>query len=98
MGRCDRRWWPINDRGAKFFPQLSDERAKKEKRSKKERKQRPVETAATVEIGKGGLRRLFLDDFHSWLKKPPQKTPPLFSQFQKATATDQHLCLRQRKT
>jgi hypothetical protein len=34
--------------------------AKKEKRSKKERKGRPVETAAAVEIGKGGLRRLFL--------------------------------------
>jgi len=33
---------------------------KKEKRSKKERKQRPVETAAAVEIGKGGLRLLFL--------------------------------------
>jgi hypothetical protein len=32
---------------------------KKEKRSKKERKGRPVETAAAVEIDKGGLRQYF---------------------------------------
>jgi hypothetical protein len=45
---------------------------KKEKRSKKERKLRKgklVETAAAVEIDKGSLRRLFLDDFHRCLKK-----------------------------
>ena len=40
-----------------------------------------METAAAVEIDKGGLRRLFLDDFHRCLKKPAQKTTPAFSQF-----------------
>jgi len=35
-----------------IFPQPSNGNTKKEKRSKKERKQRPVETAAAVEIGK----------------------------------------------
>src|SRR4029077_611977 len=46
---------------------------KKEKRSKKERKLRKgklVETVAAVEIDKGSLRRLLLDDFHRCLKKP----------------------------
>jgi hypothetical protein len=35
-----------------IFPQPSNGNTKKEKRSKKERTQRPVETAAAVEIGK----------------------------------------------
>ena len=54
---------------------------KKEKRIKKERKQRPMETAAAMEIGEGGLRRLFLDDFHRCLEKPAQKTLQLFHSY-----------------
>jgi hypothetical protein len=54
---------------------------KKEKRSKKERKQRPVETAAAVEIDNGCLRRLLLDDFHRCLKKPAQQTLRLFHSY-----------------
>jgi hypothetical protein len=54
---------------------------KKEKRSKKERKQRPVETATAVEIGKGGLRQLLLDDFHRCLEKPAHKTLRLFHSY-----------------
>jgi hypothetical protein len=49
---------------------------KKEKRTKKERK--PVESAAAVEIDKGGLRRLLFDDFHKPLEKLPHKTLQLF--------------------
>ena len=48
-------------------------RAKKEKRTKKERKLRKgkfVETAAAEEIGQGGLRQHFLDDFLPLLGKP----------------------------
>jgi hypothetical protein len=58
--------------------------AKKEKRSKKERKGRPVETGAAVEIIKGGLRRLSLDDFHRCLEKPTQKNAPAFPQLPQA--------------
>jgi len=57
-----------------FFHNLRIVNTKKEKRSKKERKQRPVETAAALEIGKGGLRRLSLDDFHRCLEKSTHKT------------------------
>jgi len=55
---------------------------KKEKRTKKERK--PVETAAAVEIDKGGLRRLLLDDFHKPLEKASAQNASAFSQFQQA--------------
>jgi hypothetical protein len=53
---------------------------KKEKEAKRKnmRKGRPVETAAAMEIDQGGLRRLFLDDFHSCLKKACAKTAPAF--------------------
>jgi hypothetical protein len=37
-----------------------------------------VETAAVVEIGQGGLRHFFLDDFHDCLKKACAKTAPAF--------------------
>ena len=47
-------------------------------------KGRPVETAAAVEIGSGGLRQLLLDDFHKLLEKAFAKTAPAFSQFQQA--------------
>jgi hypothetical protein len=40
-----------------------------------------VETAASMEIEKGGLRRFLLDDFHRCLEKPPQKTALAFPQF-----------------
>jgi hypothetical protein len=56
---------------------------KKEKRIKKERKQRPMETAAAMEIGEGGLRRLFLDDFHL-LGKACAKNAPAFPQLPQA--------------
>ena len=53
---------------------------KKEKEAKRKnmRKGKPVETAAAVEIDKGGLRRLFLGDFHRCLKKACAKTAPAF--------------------
>jgi hypothetical protein len=71
----------ISDPGAKTFCETLQASAKKEKRSKKERKLRkgkPVETAAAVEIDKGGLRQLLLDDFHRFLKKSTHKTLRLF--------------------
>src|SRR5581483_10997960 len=40
-----------------------------------------VETAAAVEIQQGGLRRLFLDDFHSCLEKPAHQTRRLFHRY-----------------
>jgi hypothetical protein len=66
--------WPINDPDAIFFSQT------KTNPKIKKQKGRPVETAAAVEIDSGGLRQLFLDDFHRCLKKPTQKTASAFSQ------------------
>src|SRR5579885_2523059 len=40
-----------------------------------------LETAAAVEIQQGGLRRLFLDDFHSCLEKPAHQTRRLFHRY-----------------
>jgi len=37
-----------------------------------------VETAAAVEIDKGGLRHFLLDDFHNCLKKAAAKTAVAF--------------------
>ena len=37
-----------------------------------------VETAAAVEINKGGLRQLLFDDFHKLLGKAVAKTAPAF--------------------
>jgi hypothetical protein len=53
---------------------------KKEKEAKRKnvRKGKPVKTATAVEIDKGGLRRLFLDDFHRCLKKACAKIAPAF--------------------
>ena len=53
---------------------------KKEKEAKRKniRKGKPVETAAAVEIDKGGLRQLFLDDFHRCLKKTYAKNAAAF--------------------
>ena len=42
--------------------------------------ERAVETAAPVEIDEGGLRRLFLDDFHKLLGKASAKNAPAFPQ------------------
>jgi len=50
------------------------EAQRKKKETKKKEKGRPVETAAAVEIGKSGLRRLVLDDFHRCLEKPSHQT------------------------
>jgi hypothetical protein len=50
------------------------EAQRKKKETKKKEKGRPVETAAAVEIGKSGLRRLDLDDFHRCLEKPSHQT------------------------
>src|SRR2546425_12365451 len=41
---------------------------------------RAVETAAAVEIDKGRLRRLFIDDFHKLLGKASAKNAPAFPQ------------------
>ena len=56
----------------------------KEPKTMKVRKGRPVETAAAVEIDSGGLRQLFLDDFHRCLKKPTQKPLRLFHSYAQA--------------
>jgi hypothetical protein len=40
-----------------------------------------VETDAAVEINKGGLRRLLVDDFHRCLKKPAQELLRLFHSY-----------------
>jgi len=55
------------------------EQQRKKKEAKK--KERPVETAAAVEIKKGGLRQLLLDDFHRCLEKPAQKSLRLFHSY-----------------
>src|SRR5688572_9943083 len=46
----------------------------KEKEKEPKRKRKPVETAAAMEIDKGCLRQFLLDDFHTCLEKPSQKT------------------------
>jgi len=45
---------------------------------------RAVETAAAVEIDKGGLRLLLLDDFHKLLGKASAKTLRLFHSYHSA--------------
>ena len=40
-----------------------------------------METAAAVEIEKGGLRQFLLDDFHRRLKKPAQERRQLFHSY-----------------
>jgi hypothetical protein len=70
--------WPISDPDAIF-----SHKPRKEPEMKKQ-KGRPVETAAAVEIDSGGLRQLFLDDFHRCLKKPTQKLLRLFHSYAQA--------------
>jgi hypothetical protein len=72
--------WPINDPGAIFFNR-GRRFSQRKKKKQKERKQRPVETAAAVEIKQGCLRRYSLDDFHRCLKKSPQKPLRLFHSY-----------------
>jgi hypothetical protein len=69
-----RRSWreTLSRRGPDFH------KKEKEPKRKNVRKGKPVETAAAMEIDKGGLRRLFLDDFHNCLKKAFVKTSPAF--------------------
>ena len=43
-----------------------------------------METAAAVEIDKGGLRQLLVDDFHRCLKKPTQEPLRLFHSYAQA--------------
>ena len=69
----------INDPGAKLFLNFSKEKQKQ----RKLRKGSLVETAAAVEIDKGRLRRLFLNDFQRCLKKPVQTTLRLFHRYHK---------------
>ena len=79
--------WPINDSDAKLSCRrrcLPTNREKEPIKTKKLRKRRPVETAAAVEIDSGGLRQLFLDDFHRCLKKPTQKRLRLFHSYAQA--------------
>jgi hypothetical protein len=49
------------------------------------RKEKPVETAAAVEIDNGGLRQLLLDDSHSLLEKAYAKTASALSQLRTGT-------------
>ena len=76
----------INDRGANYVSAEVGfgQRKKKKQKERKVRKGRPVETAAAVEIEKGGLRRLLLDDFHRCLKKPAQERLRLFHSYAQA--------------
>jgi len=61
---------------------------KERKRTQKERKFRKGaglwKLAHLMEIDQGGLRHHSLDDFHSCLKKPPQKTLRLFHSYSQA--------------
>jgi len=72
----------INDPdGVYFSTELGfPQRKKKNQKERKARKERPVETAAAMEIDKGGLRRLLLDDFHKLLEKAYARTASAFSQ------------------
>jgi hypothetical protein len=76
----------INDRGADYFSTTVEfgQRKKKNQKERKVRKGRPVETAAAVEIDKGGLRQLLVDDFHRCLKKPTQEPLRLFHSYAQA--------------
>src|SRR2546428_12056575 len=81
--RAGSRTSSINDRGANYFssePRFR-QRKKKNQKERKVRKGRPVETAAAVEIEKGGLRQFLLDDFHRRLKKPAQERRQLFHSY-----------------
>ena len=73
----------INDRGANNFSKEVGfgQRKKKNQKERNVRKGRPVETAAAVEIEKGGLRQHLLDDFHRCLKKPAQVRRQLFHSY-----------------
>ena len=82
-GRGRSRSASINDPGANNFgaePRFQ-QRKKKDQKERKVRKGRPVETAAAMEIKKGGLRQLLLDDFHRCLKKPAQERLRLFHSY-----------------
>src|SRR5438552_18390988 len=70
----------INDPGPKLFLNFSKEKQKERKLCQ----EGLVETGAAVEIDKGSLRRLFLNDFHRYLKKPAQKTLRLFHRYHNA--------------
>jgi hypothetical protein len=51
-----------------------------------------------VEIDSGGLRQLFLDDFHRCLKKPTHKTASAFSQLRTGpTAINKNIEKKNRK-
>src|SRR5262245_28787420 len=78
LGQPGRRSSFIDDPGAEFFPQ----RKKKKQKERNARNGTPVETAAALEIDKGGLRQLLLDDFHRCLEKP--KTTSAFPQLPQA--------------
>jgi hypothetical protein len=72
---------PINDPGANFLSaslRISHKQRKTPEMNKQ--KGRPVETAAAVEIDSGGLRQLFIDDFHPLLEKAYAQTAAAFSQ------------------
>jgi len=81
-GRGRSRSASINDPGANNFgaePRFQ-QRKKKDQKERKVRKGTPVETAAAMEIKKGGLRQLLLDDFQPLLEKACARTASAFSQ------------------
>ena len=84
--RAGSRTSSINDPdGVYFSTELGfPQRKKKNQKERKARKERPVETAAAMEIDKGGLRRLLLDDFHKLLGKASAKTLRLFHSYHSA--------------
>ncbi len=85
--RSGSRTSSINERGAKLFLGGKSNLDKERKRTKKKErfgKGRPVETAAAVEIDKGGLRQLLVNDFHRCLKKPTQEPLRLFHSYAQA--------------
>ena len=102
--RAGSRTSSINDRGANYFSSEPRFRQRKKKNQKERKvwKGRPVETAAAVEIEKGGLRQFLLDDFHRRLKKPAQERRQLFHSYHRPGGDHhQHFYLfsqRQRST
>src|SRR5262245_18780893 len=53
----------------------------KSKKWEQKKTQKPVETAAAVEIGSGGLRHLLIDDFHRCCGKASATTLRLFHSY-----------------
>jgi hypothetical protein len=68
----------IDEPDAKCLPQTPHGGTKKEKRTKKERRGGLLKLPQLWKSKIGGVRHLFLDDFHKLFEKASQKTLRLF--------------------